>query len=194
MFQMAHAKPPSKSSKSKFRAVTAYVILFGAFTIWFASSYNFRETAYAASSRLYCMRKVWTEGGWPMHVPQWYNASMAAGGPAFHPPYQSLWDKGGSHGSQQGEDQYAFEHYFNGLAGGSYLEVSDAVLLTRRSSWVPNNAHLRCTAPPLRTTRTIVDTSIPTHAHTSTHRLGAWMASRIQTLCSFTSTWHGMAF
>lgn len=57
---------------------------------------------------------------WPFNGPSWLNGSNQL----FDPPRQSRFEAGGQHMSQFGEDEYIFKHFFHGLVGGSYLEVS----------------------------------------------------------------------
>jgi hypothetical protein len=58
---------------------------------------------------------------WPANKPQWFSSPDHK--QLFYPPRQSLFEEGGHHWSQSGEDEYAFKHFFYGMVSGSYLEV-----------------------------------------------------------------------
>lgn len=58
---------------------------------------------------------------WKANEPSWLNKSSCE--PMFPPPRQSLFEEGGHHASQLGEDTYAFRNFFHGLVAGSYLEI-----------------------------------------------------------------------
>lgn len=60
---------------------------------------------------------------WPMHVPDWHRQPAVGGASQFAPARQGLPELGGTHHSQQGEDQYAYSKFFHGKVAGSYLEV-----------------------------------------------------------------------
>jgi FkbM family methyltransferase len=64
-----------------------------------------------------------TKAVWPMHVPAWYRQTAVGAATHFSPARQGLPEPGGTHHSQQGEDQYAYSKFFHGKVAGSYLEM-----------------------------------------------------------------------